>query len=386
MKNAMPFTLPSDAPNGKGLPRQMMNRMADENTLTDVSERLPELAAGVAILGADASISSWNPQAAAMTGYTLEQVRHAGVISIFEPEEVIRHIVRKGCSGAPTLNEHLELRHADGHLRPVVVQCAPQRQLRQSACHVVLVFRTLDASLENLRQDEHFMVMGRFASSLSHEIRNQLNAMMLHTDILDDALQDVAPETQPVLAESVEDIRQEISRLHNLVENFLSMARLSRLDLEPVMLDVFFASLRDEIEPLLSAQDVHLYCELDADLGEAQLHENTFRHLWFNLIHNAIEAMPDGGKLTLQGQRSAAQVSLTITDTGNGIADEQLPLLFVPFHSNKPNGAGLGLYIVQEIAAAHDGWIDVSSELGAGASFTLTLPVSEPRERAADAE
>ena len=378
----MPSTLPSDAPDGKGLPRQMMNRMADESTPTDVSERLPELAAGVAILGADATISSWNSQAAAMTGYSLEQVRQAGLSSIFEPEEVIRHIVRKGCSGAPTLNERLELRHADGQLRPVVVQCAPQRQLRQSDCHVVLVFRTLDDSLDSLRQDEHFMVMGRFASSLSHEIRNQLNAMMLHTDILDDALQDAAPATQPVLAESVEDIRQEISRLHNLVENFLSMARLSRLELEPVLLDVFFDSLRDDIEPLLSAQNIHLDCDIDAGLGEAQLHENTFRHLWLNLIHNAIEAMPGGGKLTLHGERSADQISLTITDTGIGIAEEQLPLLFVPFHSNTPKGTGLGLYIVQEIAVAHHGWIDVSSELGAGASFTLTLPLSEPRESA----
>ena len=71
---------------------------------------------------------------------------------------------------------------------------------------------------------------------------------------------------------------------------------------------------------------------------------------------------------------------MIISDAGPGIADDQMPLLFVPFHTNKPNGTGLGLYVVQEIAAAHQGWIDVSSEPGVGTSFTLNLPISTSDE------
>jgi PAS domain S-box-containing protein len=363
-----------------------MNRNAYENPVAEPAEHLPELAAGVAILGADADISSWNPQAAAMTGYTLEQVREAGLASIFEPEEVMRHILHKGGAGVPTPSEYLQLRHADGRRCAVVVQCAPQRQLRQSACHVVLVFRTLDAHLHNLRQDEHLLVMGRFASSLSHEIRNQLNAVALHTDVLDDVLQDVPSDTRPVLAESVADIRHEISRLHELVENFLSLARLTRLDRVPVMVATFFESLIDEIEPLLAPQGIHLHIDISADLGEVQLHTNTFRHLWLNLIHNAMDAMPHGGTLTIRSECSADHIYLTITDTGNGIAADQLPLLFVPFHTTKTEGTGLGLYVVQEIAAAHDGWIDVSSEVDVGTSFILTLPLFKLNERTSGTE
>jgi signal transduction histidine kinase len=246
------------------------------------------------------------------------------------------------------------------------------------------VFRTIDVHLENLRQGEHLMVMGRFASSLSHEIRNQLNAVMLHTDVLSDTLDDVPAETQQLLAESVVDIRHEISRLHELVENFLSLARLTRLELVPVMLATFIEALNEEIEPLLSSHSIRLQQCLDADLGEVRLHTNTFRHLWLNLVHNAIDAMPNGGELTIRAVCSEQEVRVTMTDTGTGIAADQIPLLFVPFYTTKPEGTGLGLYVVQEVAAAHHGRVTASSDMGVGTSFTLILPGWNAGERASE--
>jgi PAS domain S-box-containing protein len=382
----MSSTPSSQGPIGNRLQGKAANRAADARQATDIVERLPELAAGVAILGDDAAISSWNPQAMAMTGYTLEQVCQVGLSSIFEPEEVMRHILFKGCSGVPTPSEYLQLRHADGRMCPVVVQCAPQRQLHQNPWHVVLVFRTIDVHLENLRRDEHLMVMGRFASSLSHEIRNQLNAVMLHTDVLSDILDDVPSETRHLLAESVVDIRHEISRLHEVVENFLSLARVTRLDLVPVMLATFIEALNEEMAPVLASHGIRLHQCLSTDLGEVALHTNTFRHLWRNLIDNAIDAMPNGGELTIRAECSGDEVRVTITDTGTGIAADQMPLLFVPFHTTKPDGTGLGLYVVQEVAAAHHGRIDVSSEVSVGTSFTVILPIVRSDERAPEPE
>jgi signal transduction histidine kinase len=372
-------------PHDHGLPGQATKRAALEKEAMEIAERLPELAAGVAILGDDTEVSSRNPQATAITGYTLEEVRQAGLSSLFEPQAVMRQILHKGAAGVPTPSENLQLRHAHGHLCPVVVQCAPQRQLKQNACHLVLVIRTIDLPLDNLRQDEHVRVMGRFASSLSHEIRNQLNAVMLHTDVLQDVLEDVpSDETRHLLAESVVDIRHEVSRLHELVENFLTLARMTHLDLTPVMLETVIEALNEEIAPVLSSQGIQFYQDLSADLGEVALHPNTFRHLWLNLIHNAMDAMPAGGALTNQTTRSGDEVSLTITETGAVIAADQLPLIFVPFHTSNPDGTGLGLYIVQEVASVHRGRIDVTSELGVGTSFTVTLPMWKPDENTPD--
>jgi len=92
--------------------------------------------------------------------------------------------------------------------------------------------------------------------------------------------------------------------------------------------------------------------------------------------------MPRGGALTLRCQRTTSQVHLAIEDTGCGITAEQLPLLFTPFHTTKPDGTGLGLYVVQEIVAAHGGTIEVASIPGQGTTVTITLPCAASADRA----
>jgi signal transduction histidine kinase len=108
------------------------------------------------------------------------------------------------------------------------------------------------------------------------------------------------------------------------------------------------------------------------------LHPHSFRRVLVNLVHNAIDAMPQGGTLTLQGRRQAATVALAVQDTGSGIPPEHLPQIFEPLHTTKPGGTGLGLYIVHEVVAAHGGQVAVQSTVGAGTTFTITLPLVGP--------
>jgi signal transduction histidine kinase len=111
-------------------------------------------------------------------------------------------------------------------------------------------------------------------------------------------------------------------------------------------------------------------------LGAVAFHASTLRRALLNLVQNAAEAMPQGGTVTLIGQSAADQVQLQVQDTGSGIAAERLAQIFEPLHTSKPGGTGLGLYIVQEVAAAHGGQVTVQSVEGQGATFTLTLPRS----------
>jgi signal transduction histidine kinase len=103
-----------------------------------------------------------------------------------------------------------------------------------------------------------------------------------------------------------------------------------------------------------------------------------------NLVQNARDAMPQGGTLTLRGWRTATQLHLAIGDTGQGIPAEQLPLLFTPFHTTKPEGTGLGLYVVQEIVGTHEGTIEVASEPGRGTTVIITLPQTSSRQNSLD--
>ena len=111
-----------------------------------------------------------------------------------------------------------------------------------------------------------------------------------------------------------------------------------------------------------------------ADLGPALFHANMFRRVVLNLVQNALDAMPQGGTLTLVGQRTATQVQLHVRDTGSGMAAEQLAHIFEPLYTTKPAGTGLGLYIAREIVAAHAGHVTVESTIGQGTTFILTLP------------
>jgi signal transduction histidine kinase len=94
-----------------------------------------------------------------------------------------------------------------------------------------------------------------------------------------------------------------------------------------------------------------------------------------NLVNNALEAMPEGGMLCLRLQPAEAAVRLEVSDTGHGIPPEQVPMLFHPFYSTKPEGTGLGLYLVHEIITAHQGNITVHSVPGEGTTFVVTLPL-----------
>jgi signal transduction histidine kinase len=109
-------------------------------------------------------------------------------------------------------------------------------------------------------------------------------------------------------------------------------------------------------------------------LGLTPFHDSMLRRALLNLVQNALDAMPEGGMLTLAGQGTATQVQLQVRDTGSGIAAERLQQIFEPLYTTKPGGTGLGLYIVQEIVAAHAGQLTVDSKEGQGTTFTIALP------------
>ena len=131
-------------------------------------------------------------------------------------------------------------------------------------------------------------------------------------------------------------------------------------------------------------QEVRLQLEGMEYLDTVPFHASTLRRAILNLVQNALDAMPQGGTLTLRGEGTATQVQLQVRDTGCGIPAEQLPHIFEPLYTTKPEGTGLGLYLMQEIVAAHGGKVMVESVVGQGTTFTLILPRAVERHTSAD--
>ncbi|GIX47248.1 MAG: hypothetical protein KatS3mg131_1459 [Candidatus Tectimicrobiota bacterium] len=342
-----------------------------------LAEVLAQLTEGVAILTAEGSIVSWNPRAAQLTGYTLAEVNAVGLARLFDQPQVATRLVQEALAGTPTVGERLLLVRADGRRLPVSIRCSPLRQLGSSQRQAVVVLRDLselEALHRRMVQSERLSLLGRLAGAVTHEIRTPLTAIFLHADLLEDEVRRPDGGDRQRILDSLAAIKEEVTRLYDLAQQYLSLARLPELPREPVDFAAYLQAFCRELQPRLAERGVVLRLESDAPLGTVALHGSSFRRLLLNLSHNALEAMPQGGTLSLRAWATATHVFLAISDSGCGIPPEHLPLLFSPFHSTKPEGTGLGLYLVREIIRAHGGEIEVASTLGVGTTFTLRLP------------
>jgi two-component system CheB/CheR fusion protein len=256
-------------------------------------------------------------------------------------------------------------------IEDITVRTQTERRLQQAI-----------AERQRLERDAqrvaHFALLGRLAGGLSHELRNPLGVIVLHVDLLEEELRQPSPDSATAIALALTAIKTHLARVDDLVEDYLSLVRGSALHQAPMDLGMLVTQCAHEIRPALAAHGITLRLDALDQLGLVALHPHSFRRVVVNLVHNAIDAMPQGGTLTLQGRRQAATVSLTVRDTGSGIPAEQLTTIFEPLHTTKPGGTGLGLYIVHEVVAAHGGQVAVQSTVGAGTTFTITLPLVAP--------
>ena len=230
---------------------------------------------------------------------------------------------------------------------------------------------------------QHFALLGQLAAGVSHEIRNPLGAVFLHVDLLAEELQQPTPDSPAVVAEALAEIKTNLARLDDLVQDYLTLVRVGSIQRTPEDLGGAVQAWGAEFQTLAAPQGVRLHLEGLADLGTVAVHVATLRRAVLNLVQNALEAMPQGGMLTLTGRRTPTHVVLQIRDTGSGIANAHRAKIFEPLYTSKPGGTGLGLYIVQEIVAAHGGEVTVESAEGQGTTVTLTLPLAGGEAEAA---
>jgi signal transduction histidine kinase len=223
------------------------------------------------------------------------------------------------------------------------------------------------------RRTELLVILGQLAATVSHEIRNPLQSLTLQLQVLEE---DLHPSGE--IAASFAAIKVELARMHSVVADYLSLARVPSVRREPIDMGAMVEAIAREQHDQAAARHVTLHLEGTQTLGQLPLHLFTFRRAVLNLVENALEAMPNGGQLTLSGQRTASELVLTVQDTGVGMAATELPRLFTPLYTTKPEGTGLGLYVVQEIVKAHGGMVDATSLPEGGTTFTIRLPLEAP--------
>ena len=236
--------------------------------------------------------------------------------------------------------------------------------------------RRLQQRLEQITwQNQRGALLGDIAGKIVHEIRNPLNAIFLHADVVQGELQCPTLDSRTQIMESLTDIRTEVRRLYDIMQDYLALARLAVVQYEPEDMGNFLRECGRVMQEQARTRGVMLHLQGLARLGSVSLHKGTLQHAFVNLLQRALDAMPQGGTITLRGRRTASHSIIEIRDTGSAISEERLRTLFEPLHSMSSEWTGLGLYVVREIVVAHHGTLDVQSAPGQGTTCTVTLPL-----------
>jgi signal transduction histidine kinase len=226
---------------------------------------------------------------------------------------------------------------------------------------------------DKLNHAERLASLGEMIASVSHEIKNPLGIIRSTAEILNKRLKDQAPANKHLS----EIIITETSRLNNIVREFLDFARPQVPQFTKGLINDLIETVEEFMQPEFAKYRITVENSLDSGLGPMNLDQNLLYRAFLNLFVNSVQAMPDGGTLSISTSLSTNtknQVIIRVKDTGVGISKEKLAMIFTPFYTDKNRGTGLGLAIAKNIIEEHNGSIAVESGLGKGAAFIISLP------------
>jgi PAS domain S-box-containing protein len=235
------------------------------------------------------------------------------------------------------------------------------------------------ALTEKLIQAEKLAAVGQMSAHVAHEIRNPLTSILLHSELLEDELKEHDKNEEGL--ELVRIIKEEIDRLSQITDEYLSYARLPRPKKQLVNPETEVSTVVSMLLPELKRRNIETAIVCPERLPNIRIDRGQFKQLLINLIKNAEDAMPSGGSLEISLMGIKDNFLLLVKDTGYGIPPEITRRIFDPYFTTKDNGTGLGLALVQYIANAHDGWVDVESQKGTGSTFIFSVPFYQEEEK-----
>jgi PAS domain S-box-containing protein len=320
-----------------------------------------------------------NRAAAELLGWREDEMRGSALGELFgaEAAALITDTLARGRDREP---EESFLRARDGVPVPVRLSASPLRDDAGTVYGAVATFvdlRPIRRAEEQARQTDRLAALGRFTSSVAHEIRNPLTGIGMGVQHLSRAL--AGDEDQ---RRNLEFIQSEIRRLDRIVQQLFDVTHPRRLDRRARPLaDTLDRSFRS-LEAMLGERGVKVAFALEKGLPDVPHDADQVQQVFINLLKNAAEASAAGTTITVRAtgpgrapRGAPANVVVEVSDQGPGIDEAICRTLFEPFFTTKPGGTGLGLYITHDIVKRHGGQLTVQSEPGHGATFRVDLPL-----------
>ncbi len=356
-----------------GSPRKRPSKQQLEENLQKYSSLKKYNPNGIFSIDPSGTISNHNPAAEKLLGYRHEELVGKKYLHLIHSSQ--RKLAKKRfkllIQGNVLTDIHCWLKHKDGHFIEVLITPAPII-INHIISGLFLIFKDITEtrrSEDAMLRAEKLSVAGQLAAGVAHEIRNPLTAIKGFLQLLKNAN---AEKSRTYL----EIVQAELERIEIIISEMLVLAKPQKTDFR--LMDM--KRILEDVIALISAQaamsNVGIKAAIPCQLPAILCDSNQMKQVFINILKNAIEAMPDGGEITLAVEASRkGQLVVRITDQGSGISEEQITRLGEPFYTTKGNGTGLGLMVSQKILKNHGAFLRISSQLQIGTTVEVIFPV-----------
>ncbi len=229
---------------------------------------------------------------------------------------------------------------------------------------------------KQLKEAERLAAIGQTAGMVGHDIRNPLQAIISELYLAKSEIENMSPcEVKTCLCDSIAFIEEQLNYINKIVSDLQDYARPLKPELNEVNITEIIES---SIATIPIPSNIHLTIQTDKQLPTLKLDSLLLKRIMVNLITNSVQAMPNGGKLTIKAFIDTNKTVITIEDTGVGIPNEIRHKIFQPLMTTKSKGQGLGLAVAKRLVEAQNGNIVFESERGVGTKFTITFQLVSP--------
>lgn len=340
---------------------------------------------GVIVISQEGLVTLMNPAAEELTGRSRRQTLEVAFAKAFSSEPVLVEMVeRTASSGVSRSDQDNVVLRSSGRLIPVNASTVPLMRADGEAIGVILTLRDMTSIREleaAVRQSDRLSTLGTLAAGLAHEVKNPLGGIKGAAQLLERELE---PDSE--LLEYPRVMIREAERIDKIIRQLLELASPRGPRYTPVNLHMVLGDIILLQREAAGSCEVSIVTGFDPSIPPIMADEAQLTQVFLNLIRNALEAMREGGRLTVtsrvlseyqlgRDEGRNRMVAVEVADTGPGIPLENLPKVGTPFFSTKEGGTGLGLAICQKIVAEHRGMLKIESLPGQGTRISVVLPL-----------